>query len=159
MDLDAHLEGPLPDERRFHVYFGDKGDLKSREFVNLDVDDLDGYGPETITVLGVLPGTYHYFVHDFSNLDDIRSSALARSGAELKVYQGGQAYRFAVDGSSVGTLWHVCDIEVWQDRQATVKKIDKYRYVPITRRATLQPRRVAATRPSGAATGLVALGP
>ena len=74
-DLDAHLEGRLPDGKRFHIFFQQKGDLKSREFVNLDVDAKDGKGPETITVLGVLPGSYHYFVHDYTNRDVHRSTA------------------------------------------------------------------------------------
>ena len=40
-DLDAHLEGPLPGGERFHVHYNNQGDLKSKEFVNLDVDDRD----------------------------------------------------------------------------------------------------------------------
>jgi len=158
-DLDAYLEGPLPDGKRFQVFHGDKGDLTSRQFVNLDVDDRDGYGPETITVLGVLPGTYHYIVHDFINLNDRQSNALALSNAEVKVYQGGQAYRFTVDGNSIGTLWHVCDIEVTPDRQAIVKKIDKYLYAPVIRRSTRQSRSSPAPPSNGVTTDLIALGP
>ncbi len=124
-DLDAHLEGPLPESKRFHIYFQEKGDLKSREFVNLDVDDRDGEGPETITVLGVLPGVYHYFVHDYTNRDATESQSLARSGAEVKVYQGGQTYRFQVNSGAAGTTWNVCDIEVTSSG-ATVKKVNTY---------------------------------
>ncbi|MFH1264169.1 MAG: carboxypeptidase-like regulatory domain-containing protein, partial [Planctomycetota bacterium] len=32
-DLDAHLKGPLPDGSEFHIYFHEKGDLKTGEFV------------------------------------------------------------------------------------------------------------------------------
>ncbi len=124
-DLDAHLEGPLPESKRFHIYFQEKGDLKSREFVNLDVDDRDGEGPETITVLGVLPGVYHYFVHDYTNRDATESQSLARSGAEVKVYQGGQTYRFRTNDRSIGNIWKVCDIEVIGET-AVVRKIDQY---------------------------------
>lgn len=124
-DLDAHLKGPLPDGDQFHIYFHQKGDLKSKEFVRLDVDDRDGEGPETITVLGVLPGTYHYFVHDYSSRDNAQSSALARSGAEVKVYQGGQTYRFQAGHDRVGNVWNVCSIEVTPDG-AVVNKIDTY---------------------------------
>jgi len=124
-DLDAHLEGPLPEGKRFHVYFKEKGDLRSREFVNLDVDARNGFGPETITLLGVLPGVYHYSVQDYTNRDKLDSYALARAQAEVKVYQGGQAYRFSSNGESQGNIWHVCDIEV-SAKGALVKRIDKY---------------------------------
>ena len=124
-DLDAHLKGPLPDGEEFHIYFNEKGDLRSREFVRLDVDDRDGEGPETITVLGVLPGTYRYFVHDYTGRDDAQSSSLARSGAEVKVYQGGQTYRFQAGHDRVGNVWNVCSIEVTPDG-AAVNRIDTY---------------------------------
>jgi uncharacterized protein YfaP (DUF2135 family) len=124
-DVDAHLEGPLPDRKRFHIYFQEKGDLKSKEFVNLDVDAREGLGPETITVLGVLPGRYHYFVHNYSGRDNLTGTELAQSGAEVKVYQGGQTYRFRPNGRSPGTIWHVCDIEV-TDKGAIVHKLDTY---------------------------------
>lgn len=124
-DLDAHLEGPLPGGERFHVYFHQRGDLKSKEFVNLDVDDLNGEGPETITVLGVLPGQYRYYVHDYTNRNHPEANALAQSGAEVKVYHGGQTYRFAPEGKLMGNVWNVCTINVTADG-ALVEKIDTF---------------------------------
>lgn len=124
-DLDAHLEGPLPNDERFHVYFHQRGNLKSKEFVNLDVDDRDGEGPETITVLGVLPGEYRYYVHDYTNRNNPDSNALARSGAEVKVYHGGQTYRFAPKGGQAGNQWNVCTINVTPEG-AVVQKIDTF---------------------------------
>ena len=126
-DLDAHLKGPLPEGEQFHIYFHKKGDLASKEFVRLDVDDRDGQGPETITVLGVLPGTYTYFVHDYSNRDDPASDSLARSAAEVKVYQSGQTYRFRAGHDMDGNIWDVCSIEVKPDGTAEVVKTDTYR--------------------------------
>jgi len=124
-DLDAHLEGPLPDGERFHVYYHQPGDLKSKEYVRLDVDDRGGGGPETISVLGVVPGVYRYFVHDYSNGDRPEATALARSGAEVKVYQGGQTYRFRAGHDQPGNVWDVCTIEVTPEG-AVVRKIDRY---------------------------------
>jgi uncharacterized protein YfaP (DUF2135 family) len=124
-DLDAHLEGPLPHGERFHVYYHQPGDLKSREFVRLDTDDRGNGGPETITVLGVLPGTYRFFVHDYGNRDKPDANDLARSEAEVKVYQGGQTYRFRAAGESPGNLWDVCTIEVTASG-AVVRKVDAY---------------------------------
>lgn len=129
-DLDAHLEGPLPDDQRFHVYYHQPGDLRSREFVRLDVDSRVDGGPETITVLGVLPGVYHYFVHDYTARDDPASQALPLSGAEVKLYHGGQTYRFRADPSRVGNVWDVCTIEVAPDG-ALVRAVDAYRGVKI----------------------------
>ncbi len=125
-DLDAHLKGPLPDGEQFHVYFHEKGNLKSKQFVRLDVDDRDGRGPETITVLGVLPGTYRYFVHDYTNRDDPQSSQLARSGAAVKVYQAGQTHRFRAGHDEVGNVWNVCTVEVKPDGTAAVHPVDTY---------------------------------
>lgn len=124
-DLDAHLEGPLPDGQRFHVYYHQQGDLKSKEFVRLDVDDQDGEGPETITVLGVLPGTYRYYVHDYTNRNNPASTALAQSGAEVRVYQGGQTFRYRAGHQRPGNVWNVCTIEVGP-AGAVVKKVDTY---------------------------------
>ncbi len=124
-DLDAHLEGPLPNDERFHVYYHQPGDLKSKEYVRLDVDDRGGGGPETITVLGVVPGTYRYFVHDYSNRDKPQSTALARSDAEVKVYHGGQTYRFRAGHDQAGNVWDVCTIEVTPEG-AVVRKIDRF---------------------------------
>lgn len=124
-DLDAHLDGPSPHGDRFHVYFQAKGDLKSREFVSLDVDDRDGGGPETITVLGVANGVYRFFVHDYSHRTEQDSAWLAQSGAEVRVYHGGQSRRFRTNGRSLGNLWRVCEIEV-NGETAVTRRIDVY---------------------------------
>jgi uncharacterized protein YfaP (DUF2135 family) len=124
-DLDAHLEGPLPNGKRFQVDYRDKGDLYSQQFVKLDTDCQTGEGPETITVLGVVPGAYRFFVHDFTNRDNPRSKALARSGAEVKVYQGGQKYTFHAGHDMVGNIWNVCSINV-NPTGAFLKKVDQY---------------------------------
>jgi len=126
LDLDAHLEGPLPEGRRFHVYYHEPGDLHSREFVRLDTDARKDGGPETITVLGVLPGTYRYWVHDYTHGDQPQTNALARSGAEVKLYQGGQTYRFRAGHEMTGNVWDVCTIEVTPEA-AVVQKVDEYR--------------------------------
>ncbi|MBN2475502.1 MAG: carboxypeptidase regulatory-like domain-containing protein [Pirellulales bacterium] len=128
-DLDAHLEGPLPDDTRFHVYHGRPGDLKSEEFVRLDVDNRRGWGPETVTVLGVSPGVYRYYVHDYTNRHNLRSNTLAQSRAEVRLYQSGQTYVFRAGGDQVGNVWDICAIRVTPEGTAEVEKIDRYRTV------------------------------
>ena len=78
-------------------------------------------------MLGVLPGTYKYFVHDYSNRGNADNGVLARSGAEVKVYQGGQTYRFRADGESTGTIWNVCEVDVTENG-AAVRRLDTYEY-------------------------------
>ena len=71
----------------------------------LDVDDRNGYGPETTTIYA--DGSYRFRVNDFTNSGDI-----AESGAEVKIYLPGQAQPtvFTVpDGE--GNWWDVCWIE------------------------------------------------
>jgi hypothetical protein len=110
-DLDAHLTGPLDEGGRFHVYFGDPGDLEFSPFAALDVDDTDSFGPETITIAQQLPGTYRFSVHDFTNGDLLSSFALASSGAVVEVYQGDELQgRFFVPQGE-GTLWTVFELD------------------------------------------------
>jgi len=60
-DLDAHLTGPCPglpadltnEENRFHVYWLDENRLGCNGMVKLDVDDVDSFGPETITIVPI----------------------------------------------------------------------------------------------------------
>lgn len=125
-DLDAHLEGPLPGGERFHISYQDKGDLKSKEFVQLDSDSQHGFGPESITVLGVLPGTYKFFVHDYTNRDAVDTTVLARSGAEVKVYYGGQTYTFRPDPTMTGNLWNVCEIRISDEKDAQVAALGTF---------------------------------
>ncbi|MDO4574304.1 MAG: carboxypeptidase regulatory-like domain-containing protein [Planctomycetia bacterium] len=125
-DLDAHLEGPLPNNERFHISFQEKGDLKSKEFVQLDCDAREGFGPETITVLGVVPGTYKYYIHDYTNQQEVESTELSNSNAQVKVYFGGQTYTFRPEPEQKGNLWNVCEIVISDDLKATVQKLGTY---------------------------------
>ncbi len=148
-DLDAHLEGPLPGGQRFHVYYHRKGDLASasnKKFVRLDVDEQQGEGPETVTVLGLVPGVYRYFVHNYSGREDPQSVALARSGAEVKLYQGGQIYRFRAGHDQPGNVWDVCAIEVTGEG-AIVKRIDDYKGIKADQMVGLYDKRTRADRP------------
>ncbi len=79
-DLDAHMLCSRAG-RLDHIYFGDKnlddGDRKA----SLDVDDTDWGGPETITLIEPLPGTYSYWVYNYSGLP----SRLDSSEATVRV--------------------------------------------------------------------------
>jgi len=109
LDLDAHLTGPAS-SGRFHVYFGAKGSSTSAPFAVLDVDDTTSYGPETITIHQQSSGIYRYSVHDYSNRSSYNSSALAFSGASVKVYRGTTLIKTFSVPYSYGTLWTVFEL-------------------------------------------------
>ncbi len=110
-DLDSHLVGPSYDGE-FHVYYSDMTHYEYSElYSRLDVDDTSSYGPETTSIYYSLAGTYTFYVHDYSNRNSSFSTAMATSGATVKVYIAGQEEPmvFYVPNQE-GTLWTVCTI-------------------------------------------------
>ena len=99
-DLDSHL-----------AYGGNHVSYKNKNGTgaNLDVDDRSSYGPETITITSFMERTvYTYYIHDYSNKNNSRNTALANSGATVEVYIGGNTpvYTFNVP-SGTGIYWKV----------------------------------------------------
>jgi uncharacterized protein YfaP (DUF2135 family) len=100
-DLDSHLV--YEDQ---HVYFSSRNGRDS----NLDVDDTDGFGPETITVMKKHPGVrYVYAVHDYTHGDQHGSGALSQtSQAQVFVYVGSSLVRtFRPPAAKPGNVWVV----------------------------------------------------
>lgn len=124
-DLDAHLVGPLPAGGTFHLSARIRETPTVRQSASLDISDADGGGPETITLRKPVPGTYHYFVHDFSNNDSAESTALAASNAEVHVHFGERTRHYQTSGRRVGNVWHVCDIVVTEEL-VRVERINQF---------------------------------
>lgn len=106
-DLDSHLVAKTSDDSIVHVYFGDKN--PDPYYVNLDVDDTDSEGPETITITN-FDGLrdIRYAVHDYTNRSKESSNALSYSGAVVRIYKGNQLLRtFNVPTGYDGTEWDV----------------------------------------------------
>nr|WP_288977959.1 carboxypeptidase regulatory-like domain-containing protein [uncultured Blautia sp.] len=105
-DLDSHLDGTTTDGHSVYVYFARSiSRYGNSTAAQLDVDDRNGYGPETTTIYA--DGSYRFRVNDFT-----RSGEISASGAEVKIYLPDQSQPtvFQVpDG--VGNLWDVCQIE------------------------------------------------
>lgn len=99
-DLDSHLSYPGN-----HIYF----EHKEGEDANLDVDDTDSYGPETITINKKHLGTsYVYSVQNYTHLHLPRSTELSASGAKVFVYVGSSLVRtYSVPVNKQGNLWTV----------------------------------------------------
>lgn len=110
-DLDSHLTGPTESGSRFHVYYAGSGNLAGSPYAALDIDDVSSYGPETITISRQFAGTYRYSIHDYSNRSLNPSTALATSGAQVKVYRGGTLLDEFYVPNEPGTLWTVFELE------------------------------------------------
>jgi len=110
-DLDAHFIK----ENGYHISYRNTRSL-SDGTGELDRDDMDGYGPETITVRDIDDlATYDFVVHDYSNKGDENSSALSRSKANVKVYgEGRLLYVFQVPQGNKGCKWAVFQISEGQ---------------------------------------------
>lgn len=78
----------------------------------MDVDDTDSYGPETITIENKKFGQiYHYFVHDYSNKDDLNSSQLSASDAKVFVYVGQSLVKtYYIPKNKKGNVWNLFKI-------------------------------------------------
>ena len=105
-DLDSHLTGTASDGTYIHVYYQAMTAI-ARDGSNiamLDVDDTDGYGPETTTIRDT-NGSFYFDVVDYT-----KSTGVGGSGAQVKIYKGNSlAYTVTPDGS-VGMEWRVCQI-------------------------------------------------
>jgi uncharacterized protein YfaP (DUF2135 family) len=102
-DLDSHLSF-----KGNHIYF----QHKKGNMANLDVDDTDSYGPETITIENKKFGeAYHYFVHDYSNKEDMNSYQLSASGAKVFVYVGQSLVKtYYIPKNKKGNVWNLFKI-------------------------------------------------
>lgn len=106
-DLDSHLVAETSDDGMVHVYYGDKNPEPC--YANLDVDDTNSEGPETITITN-FDGLrdIRYAVHDYTNRTADSSNALSNSGAVVRIYKGNQLLRtFNVPAGYDGTEWDV----------------------------------------------------
>lgn len=101
-DLDSHIAFPSN-----HIYFARKTGTANAD-ANLDVDDVDSFGPETITITRKHAGdSYVYAVHDFTNSSNPDSNGLAQSNAKVLVYIGQSLVRSYYVPNRPGNLWTV----------------------------------------------------
>ena len=116
-DLDSHLSYPGN-----HIWYGQKTGSRA----NLDVDDTDGYGPETVTIERKEQGQkYLYAVNDFTHLETTGNTSLSSiSGAKVFVYVGNTLIRtYQVPrGGRAGNTWLVFMI----DENGAFEDINKF---------------------------------
>ena len=116
-DLDAHLVK----EGGYHISYRNTNSSADGKAV-LDRDDLDGYGPETITITDVDDDAeYKFYVKDFTNHDRNNSKKLSKSKARIKIYGEGQLlHEFKITERLKGNTWMVFrivkgEIIIWDE--------------------------------------------
>lgn len=107
-DLDLHLEK----EGGYHISYRNM-QISEDGSANLDRDDTDFYGPETITVNFAERGVnYYIYVVDYTNRSNATAQALGGSGAVIKIYGGDELVNlFYVPEGKSGNRWNVCTIK------------------------------------------------
>ena len=105
-DLDSHLNGSTGSGARVAVSYSNQRVYNGETLIaELDVDDTNGYGPETTTLYDT-SGSCYFDVVDFTE-----SSGVGQSGAVVKIYKGNNLVATAVPPADVGFGWRVCKIE------------------------------------------------
>jgi hypothetical protein len=106
-DLDMHLEK----REDYHISYRNMRNSADGS-VNLDRDDRDGYGPETITLnRAEIQGVYDVYIIDYTNRNSPNSQALSRSGATLRVYRGDRLTHTFHIPSGTGIRWNIFRLE------------------------------------------------
>ncbi len=121
-DLDLHVQ--LPNGREVYYLRECRGESIFYPHVTLDVDHTTAPGPEVLTVYSWMPGTYTFFVHNFSHQvqavtpgegEDPKDHdiSLTKSQATVVVLDGADSEigRFNVPTSGSGYFWDVFSVD------------------------------------------------
>ena len=94
----------------------------------MDYDSKLGFGPETMTITKLVPGTYTYRVSDFSNCSAFnvsmsREALSNESGARVHFLVGDDSRVIEIPQGQSGRIWSVLSFDV--DEKLKVKlKLD-----------------------------------
>lgn len=110
-DLDLHLYmiDPATNKQEAIIGWMDKSFSNSETSIELDVDNREGEGPETITVTNILPKRYVIFVHNASSPSSTGTKPLSDSQAVLDVYIGNTLVKTYNVPNKSGDLWKVLE--------------------------------------------------
>ncbi len=117
IDLDSHLTYSIGNTRKFHVYFNMRSaSVNDIQVAKLDLDQTNGYGPETITMTVneelLENGVFRYCVHDYVARNDSTARGLSISNAQVRVYKGNNCVEtYNVPSNKSGSIWHVFTLD------------------------------------------------
>lgn len=107
-DLDIHLEKT----GEYHIAYHHMR-VSNDKTARLDRDDMDGQGPETITITDVDDrASYVCYVHDYTNRNNPSSMKLSKSKGRITVYHNNRV-EFILDVPThvEGTRWNVFKLD------------------------------------------------
>jgi uncharacterized protein YfaP (DUF2135 family) len=149
-DLDSHLY--IPNEAgtsEFHLYYVNTTQEVNGVIFDLDVDDVSSFGPEVVTIPDFPhAGIYRYIVHHFTG-----SGNIASSPARVELNLRGQIYVFSpgnAEGENTLKYWHVFNIQVDDQGNATVLPVQQFRANGRVPDAVLGSRLAPAVEKTGA---------
>lgn len=147
-DIDLHVFA----RPSAHSYYGHK----AIPIGELDVDDIDGYGPEHFTARSRIPGTYYVAANYYSDQNYSGSTQLhvqVETRNSVKTYgphtlrSANTNHGYPIRGNT-SSWWRVCDIQVYSDGRTEVRSpdttvaLDNWGYYSVgTRHATQGPRK------------------
>jgi hypothetical protein len=121
LDIDSHLRTPDGS----HVYYLAEGNLNAAPFSSLDVDDVDGRGPEVTTIRRPRAGIYRFYLHNFSGTFN---PGMTGSPVRLELNYAGRPVVFSPPSGEGGALWwHVFDLYISNDCTMTLYRYNRWR--------------------------------
>ena len=106
-DLDSYLQGSASDGSSINsCYYSKKQKNSSGDMVaELDLDDVNGNGPETTTLYD-MGGSFEFVVVDFT-----ASGTMSSSGAQVRIYKGSSLVETVNVPRGIDNVWSVARIE------------------------------------------------
>lgn len=123
-DLDTRLYGFSADNPadNFEVNFTQRSVTSGAVSVDLDVDDVDGFGPEIVTFPEFpYAGTYRYAVHLYAG-----TGTIAASPARVEVNLRGTVSVYTPPSGTPTECWAVVDIEIDEFGNLTVIPLNSW---------------------------------
>ena len=105
-DLDSYLVGTSGNGTSTNCCYYNKyvSDSQGNKVAELDVDDVNGFGPETTTLYDT-EGTYEFVVVDFTG-----SGTMSYSQAQVKIYVGSELHSVVDVPAGLENGWQVCRV-------------------------------------------------
>ena len=127
-DLDLHLYITEKNGQKIHVWHKNR----KTPTANLDVDNRNGFGPETITIKNPNPGEYMIVAHAYQDPKAESTLKMSESGAEVRVYQAGRKkgdrIRVRTDKDAELPVWYAGRIIVSDNGTPKLEAFGRYNY-------------------------------